>query len=535
MNREQLKVLYIDKLKTVKEIAQEMHVPDAAIYRALVKFNIKRTKEQINTVRKKTNIKIYGTENVNQNKKIRKKGASTYRNQIIQKYDLELMKEMYLKQNKTTEQISKDLNINVVTVRKLFRNNNIVKDKSCVNQQRQANMHKSIREKYGVDNIQLSKSVREKTIKTCLERYGVAYAVKTKESFLKSIETKRKKWSEETKKILSSKENLEQFIISLDDRTTNNICSILGIDGTTLWRTFLKRWDLISLIDQNTQRMQSRAELELIDYVKEIYKGEVIESCKTALQKNEDHPHIDIYLPQKKIGIEYNGSYWHRTEGRKYTPKMKTQLAVEKGIRLIHIYDYEWFNNKETIKKFLYYLINRRKQRFLNIQDLTLKEIDKQTFKQFLEENHWFGGSKLVATVCYGLFTKDGELVSGTSFNKFSGNKYDWEWKRYCNKLGVAINGGAPERFLEEFSKNHHGKLVDYQQMDRFTSTSSERMGFKKLRWVEGYVSVNNYTYAYVRHRFIPEDGLTSLETMQKYGYDVEVPNAGVITWVKEI
>lgn len=153
MNKEFLETMYIKELKSVKEIAQTLQLPEAAIYRVLKKFNIKRTKDQINIVRKRTNIEVYGFGNINQVKEIRNKGASTYRRLTEEKYDLSLIKELYIDQDLTSEQVGKELNIDKSVIRQLLRKNNIKKDKKLINQKRYETMKSSIQNKYGVDNI----------------------------------------------------------------------------------------------------------------------------------------------------------------------------------------------------------------------------------------------------------------------------------------------------------------------------------------------------------------------------------------------
>lgn len=79
---------------------------------------------------------------------------------------------------------------------------------------------------------------------------------------------------------------------------------------------------------------------------------EILEFIKSILPKNEiiiyhdtitlDGQELDIYIPNKKIAIEYNGAYWHSDlfKTKKYHLN-KSKMAEKQGIRLIHIYDYE--------------------------------------------------------------------------------------------------------------------------------------------------------------------------------------------------
>ena len=53
---------------------------------------------------------------------------------------------------------------------------------------------------------------------------------------------------------------------------------------------------------------------EFIDFITSIYPGEIQTSVRNVIPKGE----IDIYLPELKIGIEYNGLYWHSEKGGRF-------------------------------------------------------------------------------------------------------------------------------------------------------------------------------------------------------------------------
>ena len=57
----------------------------------------------------------------------------------------------------------------------------------------------------------------------------------------------------------------------------------------------------------------SKAEIEIYNFLKSIYDGEIIQKDRKTLTHNDyRNPfEIDIFLPQLKLGIEYNGLYWH--------------------------------------------------------------------------------------------------------------------------------------------------------------------------------------------------------------------------------
>lgn len=113
----------------------------------------------------------------------------------------------------------------------------------------------------------------------------------------------------------------------------------------------------------------SKAEIEIYNFLKSIYDGEIIQKDRKTLTHNDyRNPfEIDIFLPQLKLGIEYNGLYWHgRRENKPNSNRiadthiLKTEISEQKNIRLIHIWEHEWNSQKEYIKKFLIDIISNR-------------------------------------------------------------------------------------------------------------------------------------------------------------------------------
>lgn len=99
--------------------------------------------------------------------------------------------------------------------------------------------------------------------------------------------------------------------------------------------------DYLPIIEQyfisNQYSNKSKAEQHIIDNLN--YTGTIIHNDRTIIKPKE----IDIYLPDLKIGIEYNGLYWHSIENGtdKYSHRNKSLACRKLGIRLIHIFEFE--------------------------------------------------------------------------------------------------------------------------------------------------------------------------------------------------
>lgn len=80
----------------------------------------------------------------------------------------------------------------------------------------------------------------------------------------------------------------------------------------------------------------SQGQGELYELIRRNYLGKIIVNDRKAIAPKE----IDIYLPEKKLGFEFNGKYWHPGDGQR--ERFKTGEADTLGIQIIHIWEQEW-------------------------------------------------------------------------------------------------------------------------------------------------------------------------------------------------
>lgn len=85
----------------------------------------------------------------------------------------------------------------------------------------------------------------------------------------------------------------------------------------------------------------------------------VFRSDRTLLSGKE----VDIYLPELKLAIECNGTYWHsQKQGKhRYYHQHKSQYCHQKYVRLLHIWEWEWSSEPEAIIEKIKKLINFNK------------------------------------------------------------------------------------------------------------------------------------------------------------------------------
>ena len=227
----------------------------------------------------------------------------------------------------------------------------------------------------------------------------------------------------------------------------------------------------------------SRQEKEIVEYIKSIYSGWVIENDRTILEGKE----LDIVIPDLGIAIEFNGSRWHSEEavGKDYHLN-KLNKVNEFGYSLLSITDTEWTKDKDIVLSRISNRIGSSKKiyaRKCSITKLNTTPVD------FLENNHSQGaGTRAAAS--YGLVYND-ELVAVMTFGKPRFNKnYEYELLRYCTKKFTNVIGGA-SKLLKAFEKEYAPKsIISYADRRWSDGTLYSSLGFSL-----SHVSAPNYCY----------------------------------------
>lgn len=229
---------------------------------------------------------------------------------------------------------------------------------------------------------------------------------------------------------------------------------------------------------------RSKAELEIERYVQSL--GYITEH-KRFSEKNFGLFEVDVFIPEKNIGIEYNGCFYHKTlptmvhsKDRMYH-NQKYYACKELGIRLISIFEPDWTYRKEKIKQYIKDLLTPPSNRVF-ARKCRVSQIDFHTANAMYEEYHLLGKTT-VQSVSYGLFYNN-ELLSCMSFQKgryTDQNKPVWCLTRFVTKSGYFIVGGA-SKLLTEFEKEFKPSiLVSYSDNDFFQGGVYTKLGFECL------------------------------------------------------
>lgn len=97
----------------------------------------------------------------------------------------------------------------------------------------------------------------------------------------------------------------------------------------------------------NASLQSSKAERELAGIISELLPGERVETSVYGVIDKE----LDIYVPDKKFAIEFNGVYWHSEaagKDRSYHAS-KQQACAEQDIFLYQVWEDDWIAKKDII------------------------------------------------------------------------------------------------------------------------------------------------------------------------------------------
>lgn len=407
------------------------------------KYGVK-TPFQSKTIQEKirnTNLNKYGVENVFQTDEVKEK---------IKKTNIDRIGCEYPMQSDDVKNKSKN------TLLKKYGVDHNSKIKSIIEKRKKTSLNK-----YGTENPSQSDIIKNRTRETNLKKYGVEY-------------TNQIHISKKSLELLHNKKWLQNQHHGLKHSCTE-IAKILNVYyGTVI--SYLNKHEI-----ELKNYFSSSPEKEIIDFIDNI---NIQNNTRSIVPPYE----LDIYIPDYKLAIEYNGLYWHGKHDRNYHLN-KTKRCAENGIQLLHIFENEWIDpiKQDIWKSIINGKLGRNNRIFARKTEV--KEItDNKLVRQFIDNNHLQG--HVGSSIKIGLFYED-ELVSLMTFGKtrFS-KKYEWEMIRFCNKKFISVIGGA-SKLYKYFSRNYKPKSVISYANRRYSNGNL----YNKLGFKFSHFSKPNYWY----------------------------------------
>ena len=247
----------------------------------------------------------------------------------------------------------------------------------------------TVLQKYGVENIFQSDFCKNKIKNVLLEKYNADHPMHVKEICKKVFDSRHKKFLDH----ISFKNNFVEF---------------LGyVDGFYTWKckkcgNVFKQSHVFHNFYLENNHIYGRCEkcypINTVISTKEMYIfNELRNSLKNLkIEKNNrdiiSPKELDIYIPEKKLAIEFDGLYWHSSATIQNNNELKnahlnkTLECLKQNIQLIHIFEDEFEYKRDIVLSRLNVLCGNAIK--IYARKCNLEEVSYKEAELFLHQNH---------------------------------------------------------------------------------------------------------------------------------------------------
>lgn len=251
---------------------------------------------------------------------------------------------------------------------------------------------------------------------------------------------------------------------------------------------------------------------------------------------------IDILIPELKIGIEYNGLYYHGEKNGKTRNShlIKTKLMNDMGYGLIQIFEDEWCNSNTLVLNKISHILNLNTGEKIGGRNCIIKEITPDIKNSFLLSNHIQGPDKSIISI--GAYHNE-ILVAVMTFNgkrNMNGvsNHGEYELTRFATANEYIVSGIAPKLLKNFIKKYNPSKIISFGDARWVLNKDSNlytKIGFKlskilqpDYKYFKPSISRNKRLHKFgfgkssLKRKFpeIYSEEKTESEMMKEMGYD---------------
>lgn len=469
-----------------------------------------------NFFRKKTFLEKYGVENPMQNKDVHNRMVDT----VMRKYGVTNISVLENVKNKKINTLQEHYGKNVknpMDVCEVVQNikdvweNKSVEEKSTIVEK----VKKSKFEKYGDVNYnnpsQISITRNNRTAeekerevqnikKIKLERYGdenYRNDVKRKKTLLKKYGVENPLLSEDVKNRIKSEKQriLKELVENENLYSISEVSEIVGRDYSTILDDIVPTLNihLIEKSEFNIRLFVSGGDVERIkkycaytenvgtswqekevqDFVIGLVGAEnVVCNDRNVLNGKE----LDIYVPSKKVAIEYDGLRWHSeqfVENDYHYNKML--MCNDKNVDLIHVFEDDWKKRKDIVKSIIASRLGIYNRKIF-ARKCDVRNVEEKDAKDFFKANHLQGYAK--CDIRLGLYHND-EPVQMICVKLKGFHDGNVELTRMVTAIDTQVTGGF-SRLMTNLCKEYNvDRIVSYVYRAWFNGKGYSESGFK--------------------------------------------------------
>lgn len=330
-------------------------------------------------------------------------------------------------------------------------------------------------------------SINLKRKNTMIEKYGVEYNSQRQD--IKHI-WKKPKISQDVFALLNNKQWLyDQYITQ--DRSAVDIADQLDIYYSTV----------IDYCRKHNFKIKQRSQYSIVE--KQIAEFIKVLGFDYELNNRQilEGKEIDIFISDANLAIEVNGLYWHSFDKKsnekenKNKHLEKTLLANKKGVDLIHITDWEWYNKNDIVKSLIRTKLKLNTR--IYARKTVIKPVESSVARDFLNKNHIQG--ECFSKYYIGLYYNN-QLVMLMSAGRSRFNSTDVEIHRIATAQNTSVVGGASKLLNFLLTTSGYNKVIAYCDRDRSNGNVYRSLGFDLVNhtgpgyfWTDGNEVISRY------------------------------------------
>ena len=339
--------------------------------------------------------------------------------------------------------------------------------------------------------------------------------------------------------------------------TPNRLLSGTGCPKCANNGTSKGEQDLIDTLKETINSYIERGiRIKLYKETEENLKNKYILEERKYFSNNGKRYQLDIYFPNLKLGIEYDGNYWHSDDMKdKHYQVEKREFFKELGIKVIFIREDEWDFKREKMLYRIMSILGLYKMKTYARKLYVDLEVPNFEANKLMELSHIQGKDN--SSIKIGLRNKHETLVAVMTFGKpryITKTKDDeettYELIRYCTYPESVIIGGfskllkAGEEYLKTLGVTRIKTFADR----RFSSDDDNvylKNGFNinnisgaNYVYVKGYEVLKRYEcQKHKLHKILGDnfdESLSETVNMANNGY-LRIYDSGNLVYYKNI
>lgn len=295
----------------------------------------------------------------------------------------------------------------------------------------------------------------------------------------------------------------------------------------------------IDKIRQNLSKLKQNDTWTLRGSVKSFLDSESLEYQENT--KATEYYNVSLYLKEYKVAIDLCSVETHCAGDSMFKSQKqfydKAMQFKQSGIRLIYIWDWEWFDlRKQKILKNIVLNACQKDSHRVYARNTYIKVIPSIDIREFFLQNNIQGYRVAKDAICL-YDKKTDELLMAYSIGHayFGKGKYDLEIARGACKLGYSIVGGSSKLWkyiVEQYAPDK--SIVYYVDLNQYNGNSLDKLveQFPAMKFITGKQSFRNWFVEEQKMRNRDPKHHTQIKELTDLGLIKVCYNAGSLVYV---